>query len=169
MPVPDTLLFNGGVFRAEALAERLQTTLGDWRGAALRVLHNDNPDVAVARGAVAYALVRQGHGQRIGGGSARSYFLVLEDQGEQKRGLCLLPRGSEEGHEIPLPERSFSLRLGQPVRFHLASSVADTTPCTGRNHRPRRRLHPSAADRDGRAGTGRRQPARSARATDERR
>lgn len=126
LPVPDTLLFNGGVFRAEALAERLQGTLGDWRGAALRILHNDNPDVAVARGAVAYALIRQEHGRQIGGGSARSYFLLLEDQGQQRRGICLLPRGTEEGHEIRLPERIFSLRLGQPVRFHLASSVADT-------------------------------------------
>lgn len=131
LPVPDTLLLNGGVFRAAALAERLQSTLGNWRGAALRVLHNDNPDVAVARGAVAYALVRQGHGRRIGGGSARSYFLVLDDAGGQKRGICLLPRGSEEGHEIRLPERTFSLRLGQPVRFHLASSVADTSYLPG--------------------------------------
>jgi molecular chaperone DnaK (HSP70) len=131
IPVPDTLLLNGGVFRADALAERLQATLATWRGAALRVLHNENPDVAVARGAVAYALVRQGHGRRIGGGSARSYFLVLEDQAQPRRGICLLPRGSEEGHEIPLPERSFSLRLGQPVRFHLASSVADTSYLPG--------------------------------------
>ncbi|WP_291991670.1 Hsp70 family protein [Candidatus Accumulibacter sp. ACC003] len=126
LPVPDTLLFNGGVFRAEALAERLQSTLGDWRGAPLRLLHNAHPDIAVARGAVAYALVRQGHGRRIGGGSARSYFLVLEDGSQPRRGICLLPRGSEEGHEIDLPERAFGLRLGQPVRFHLASSVADT-------------------------------------------
>ncbi|HWS25019.1 MAG TPA: Hsp70 family protein, partial [Xanthomonadales bacterium] len=126
LPVPDTLLFNGGVFRAAALAERLQNTLGDWRGAPLRILHNENPDVAVARGAVAYALVREGHGRRIGGGSARSYFLVLEDAGEERRGVCVLPRGSEEGHEIRLTEHTFSLRLGQPVRFHLASSVADT-------------------------------------------
>jgi molecular chaperone DnaK (HSP70) len=131
MPVPDTLLLNGGVFRADALAERLQQTLASWRGAALRVLHNENPDVAVARGAVAYALVRQGHGRRIGGGSARSYFLVLEEQAQPRRGICLLPRGSEEGHEIPLPERRFSLRLGQPVRFHLASSVADTSYLPG--------------------------------------
>ncbi|MBL8376183.1 Hsp70 family protein [Accumulibacter sp.] len=131
IPVPDTLLLNGGVFRADALAERLQATLASWRGASLRVLHNENPDVAVARGAVAYALVRQGHGRRIGGGSARSYFLVLEDQAQPPRGICLLPRGSEEGHEIPLPERSFSLRLGQPVRFHLASSVADTSYLPG--------------------------------------
>jgi molecular chaperone DnaK (HSP70) len=126
LPIPDTVLFNGGVFRATALAERLRETLGDWRGAPLRVLHNADPDVAVARGAVAYALVRQGHGRRIGGGSARSYFLVLDDEGGARRGICLLPRGSEEGHEIGLPERSFGLRLGQPVRFHLASSVADT-------------------------------------------
>ena len=126
LPLPDTLLLNGGVFRAGVLAERLQNTLGAWRGEALRVLHNDNPDLAVARGAVAYALVRQGHGRRIGGGSARSYFLVLEAAGAESSGICLLPRGGEEGQEICLPEHSFSLRLGQPVRFHLASSVADT-------------------------------------------
>ena len=126
VPVPDTLLLNGGVFRAAALAGRLQSILGAWRGAPLRVLHNADPDVAVARGAVACALVGRGHGRRIGGGSARSYFLVLDDRGQPANGICLLPRGSEEAHEIPLPDRSFSLRLGQPVRFHLASSVADT-------------------------------------------
>ena len=126
LPVPDTLLFNGGVFRAGALAERLHSTLGEWRGAALRILYNDNPDIAVARGAVAYALLRKAGGRGIGGGSARSYFLVLEDEGKQRRGVCILPRGSEEGHEIRLTERTFSLRLGQPVRFHLASSVSDT-------------------------------------------
>lgn len=126
LPVPDTLLLNGGVFRGAALAERLGETLGEWRGAPPRVLHNEHPDLAVASGAVAYALARQGHGRRIGGGSARSYFMVLEEEGGAPRGICLLPRGSQEGQEIRLAERSFSLRLGQPVRFHLASSVADT-------------------------------------------
>jgi hypothetical protein len=81
LPVPDTLLLNGGVFRAEALAQRLSSTLGTWRGEALNVLHNDNPDVAVARGAVAYALARAGQAPKIGGGSARSYFLVLDETG----------------------------------------------------------------------------------------
>ncbi|MFM0318340.1 hsp70 family protein [Paraburkholderia nemoris] len=133
LPVPDTLLLNGGVFRAEALAQRLSSTLGTWRGEALNVLHNDNPDVAVARGAVAYALARAGQAPKIGGGSARSYFLVLDETGDgerdtepTQRGICLLPRGIEEGHEIRIEDRTFALRLGHPVRFHLASSSADT-------------------------------------------
>ncbi|ASL41970.1 Chaperone protein DnaK [Burkholderia sp. AD24] len=131
LPIPDTLLLNGGVFRAEALTRRLADTLGNWRGEALNVLHNDNPDVAVARGAVAYSLARAGAAPKIGGGSPRSYFLVLEESGEPTtqptpRGICLLPRGTEEGQEILIADRTFALRLGHPVRFHLVASSADT-------------------------------------------
>ena len=123
--LPDTLLLNGGVFRADALARRLADTLAHWRGTPLTILHNDNPDVAVARGAVAYALARRGQAPRIGGGSPRSYFLVLGEAGKDKRGVCILPRGSASGEEIRLTERLFALRLGRPVRFHLASSIAE--------------------------------------------
>ena len=125
-PMPDTLLLNGGVFRAAALAGRLEQTLGAWRGAALRVLHNDDPDVAVARGAVAYALAGAGGTPKMGGGAARSYFLLL---GETKRGarraICILPRGSEVGQELRLDAHNFALRVGEPVRFHLFTSNAD--------------------------------------------
>ncbi|SAL41806.1 chaperone heat-shock protein [Caballeronia sordidicola] len=135
LPVPDTLLLNGGVFRAEALAARLADTLGSWRGKPLHALHNDNPDVAVARGAVAYGLARGGVGPRIGGGAARSYFLVLEDEGQEKgasqQGICLLPRGTEEGREVFLQDRVFTLLLGSPVRFHLVSSTGDRVYAPG--------------------------------------
>jgi molecular chaperone DnaK (HSP70) len=135
IPVPDTLLLNGGVFRADALARRLETVLAQWRGAALRVLHNDNPDVAVARGGAAYALGQSGLAPVIGGGSARSYFLLLDDEAradKPRRAVCILPRGSAENREILLAERSFALRLGRPVRFHLASSISDAaTPQAG--------------------------------------
>ena len=132
--MPDTLLLNGGVFRAEALSGRLASALGTWRQQPLHVLQNDHPDVAVACGAVAYGLARAGHAPRIGGGSPRSYFLVLdndaqddaEDHAKTSRGVCLLPRGTEEGHEVHLEDRVFALRLGAPVRFHLVSTVADT-------------------------------------------
>ena len=125
VPVPDTLLLNGGVFHGDALVKRLQHTLAGWRGEPLRLLHNDNPDAAVARGAVAYALAQQGRTEKIGGGAAHSYFLLLDDRLEAPRGICILARGTEPGVEIRLTDRTFSLRIGQPVRFHLCSASAD--------------------------------------------
>lgn len=122
LPVPDTLLLNGGVFNAGVLAQRLADVLSGWRGAPVRVLHNRDPDVAVARGAVAYSLARMGSAPAIESGSARNYYLLLDDG----RAVCLLPRGAGAGEEILLAGRTFALRLGRPVRFHLASSVADT-------------------------------------------
>ncbi|HEX8407099.1 MAG TPA: molecular chaperone DnaK, partial [Duganella sp.] len=131
IPVPDTLLLNGGVFRADALARRLEEVLANWRGEPLRVLNNDDPDVAVARGGVAYALGQTGQAPVIGGGSPRSYFLLLDDEqraDKPRRAICILPRGSAENREILLADRTFALRLGRPVRFHLASSTSDASP-----------------------------------------
>jgi len=124
LAVPDAVLLNGGVFAGRALRSSLVSTLGAWRGAEPRVLDNAQPDRAVALGAVAYGLARRGLGLRIGGGSARSYFLMV-DGGRAGDAICLLPRGAEEGEEVALTERVFSLRLGQPVRFHLMSTPAD--------------------------------------------
>ena len=126
-PVPDAVLFNGGVFNSDLLRERMRGVLGQWRDGDVSVLANDTPDLAVAHGAVAYGLARRGRGLRIGGGSPRSYFLLVDKKGEggAKQGVCILPRGAEEGEEIPLKERAFSLRLGRPVRFHLAATTSD--------------------------------------------
>ena len=53
---------------------------------------------------------------------------MLDDgaEGADRAWRVLLPRGTEEGHEIRLDDRTFALQLGQPVRFHLVSTVADT-------------------------------------------
>lgn len=126
MPVPDTVLLNGGVFASEILSQRLQEILADWRGKPLQLLLNEHPEQAVARGAVAYGLGRSGKAPRIGGGSARSYFLALEEGRETPRTVCLLPRGAPEGQETVLDGRQFSLLVDRPVRFHLFSSTADT-------------------------------------------
>jgi hypothetical protein len=89
------------------------------------VLHNLDPDVAVARGAVAYSLAREGGAPAIESGSARSYYLLLDDRaGDLLPAVCILPRGASAGSEVLLSERSFALRLGRPVRFHLVSSVS---------------------------------------------
>jgi molecular chaperone DnaK (HSP70) len=127
--MPDAVLLNGGLFLSDIVAKRVLALLSYWcDGRALKRLRNDRPDQAVAHGAVAYGLARRGVSVRkIGGGSARSYFLLVDADNEGARqGVCILPHGSEEGHEVFLTERSFALTLGVPVRFHLVASVADT-------------------------------------------
>lgn len=122
--VPDALLLNGGVFRSQPIAERLQELLAYWRGSPPVLLDNPHPELAVAFGAVGYALARKNRQLRIGGGAARSYFLLLDTDGvAQQQGVCILPRGSEEGDEMVLADRQFALKLGVPVRFNLASAT----------------------------------------------
>ncbi|WP_250655823.1 Hsp70 family protein [Alkalimarinus coralli] len=123
--IPDAVLFNGGVFNSPVLNERALSVLADWRGESVTMLDNSNPDLAVAQGAVAYAKARRGAQLKIGGGSARTFFLVLEQNESERQAICLMPKGTEEGQELTLSERKFLLRLGQPVQFHLLSSTAD--------------------------------------------
>ncbi len=126
-PVPDAVLLNGGLFHSAAISRRLLAILAAWRQQPLRHLDNEHPNLAVAFGAVAYTMARRGEHVKFGGGAARSYFLVVgKENNEPAAGICILPRGSEEGYEIRLPRRTFSLRLGEPVRFHLVSSTEES-------------------------------------------
>ena len=124
--VPDALLLNGGVFRSRPITQRLVELLNAWSDRPPVLLENRHPELAVAFGAVSYAVARRDKQLKIGGGAARSYFLLV-DTGEAavQQGICILPRGSEEGEEIVLKDRHFALRLGMPVRFHLASITGD--------------------------------------------
>ncbi len=128
--VPDAVIFNGGVFNSTPLRQRALAVLTQWRQQPVQELTNAHPDLAVAYGAVAYGMARRGAQLKIGGGSARSFFLMVETgqtaENAPAQGVCLLPKGSEEEQEVSLAERKFALRLGQPVRFHLASCSGDS-------------------------------------------
>ncbi|MBT0108236.1 hsp70 family protein [Vibrio alginolyticus] len=124
--IPVGLLLNGGLFNSELVTERVTTLLSDWRGAPVTVLDNPHPDWSVALGAVAFGKARRGAQLKIGGGAARSYFLHLQEKNKMGKALCLLAKGTEEGHEIRLSGRRFSLTLGEPVRFNLLTSTHDT-------------------------------------------
>ncbi|ODW45599.1 Hsp70 family protein [Vibrio parahaemolyticus] len=124
--IPVGLLLNGGVFNSDLVTERVTTLLSDWRGAPITVLDNPHPDWSVALGAVAFGKARRGAQLKIGGGAARSYFLHLQEKNKMGKALCLLAKGTEEGHEIRLSGRRFSLTLGEPVRFNLLTSTHDT-------------------------------------------
>jgi molecular chaperone DnaK (HSP70) len=135
---PDAVLLNGGVFRAERIAERVLAVLASWRGGDMVRLPDADPDLAVARGAVAYVLARRGLGPRIGGGSARGYFVGIAAHavpesapgsreagaGEtaRPRAVCVIPRGAEEGTTHVALGRTFALALGRAARFELFAS-----------------------------------------------
>jgi molecular chaperone DnaK (HSP70) len=124
---PDALLLNGGAFHSPVIAGRMAEVLGSWSGRAPVMLRNPRPDRAVAFGAVAFGLARRGLAvQKIGGGSARAYYLLVGDgKDEARRGVCILPRGAGEGREWSVEQRNFLLSVGRPVRFHVFSSTVD--------------------------------------------
>ena len=82
---PDAILFNGGALTPEIVRRRIVNVITAWfaddEGPAYapRVLTNISLDLAVAQGAAYYGVVRRGEGIRIGGGTARSFYVGLEN------------------------------------------------------------------------------------------
>ena len=137
---PDAILFNGGALTPIAIRQRVVDMLSDWFSVPSElaesawkptVLTNMSLKLAVAHGAAYYGLVRRGQGVRIGGGSARAYYIGIGGQkghvpetDETISALCLVRRGMEEGEEIRLREPEFEVIANQPVSFPLyASSI----------------------------------------------
>ena len=118
---PDAVLLNGGVFRAPLVRRRFLDTLSP-DGHRPAELVAEDPDLAVARGAAAFGLALSGWGPRIGGGSARGYFIGLAREGDQRRAICVVPRGASEGEHHVVRVPGLALVVGQPVRFELYSS-----------------------------------------------
>jgi len=130
---PTAILFNGGVLKAEPLAERLTEVVNSWLTAEdapeARLLPGADLDLAVARGASYYGVVRKGKGVRIKGGTAASYYVGVESAmpavpglPPELQALCIAPFGMEEGTQEELPDEEFGLVVGEPVRFRFFAS-----------------------------------------------
>ncbi|MDT8407763.1 MAG: Hsp70 family protein [Methylococcales bacterium] len=143
---PSAVLFNGGVLKAQPLAEQLMRVLNQWltgeQAPEARLLTGIELDLAVARGAAYYGYVRKGKGVRIKGGTAASYYVGVESAMPAVPGmppeieaLCIAPFGMEEGTEAPLTGNEFGLVVGEPVRFRFfASKVRRDDPVGLRLH-----------------------------------
>ncbi len=127
LPRPDAILLNGGVFNSPRLtAALLETVSALWPGAPrLPLLPHDSLDLAVARGAAYSGLARRALGKKIGGGAPRAYYALVSAAGDQRTGVCLIPRGLEEGETVELKDRDFRLTLGRPVQFQLYATTSD--------------------------------------------
>jgi molecular chaperone DnaK (HSP70) len=128
---PTHVLFNGGVFKADVLRERLLNVLGEWFTAEGRpqMLEGHDLDHAVARGAAYYGWAKQRGGVRIRGGTARAYYVGIETAGlavpgapRPLRALCVVPIGMEEGTESDVPSDEIGLVVGEPAQFRFFSS-----------------------------------------------
>ncbi len=125
---PDAILFNGGALTPATVRDRLVEVVTSWfpddpgPPYAPRVLSNDSLDLAVAVGAAYYGIVRRGGGIRIGGGTARSFYVGFQAEQADRPWLCVVPRDAQEGDEITIARHDFDLLMGQPVAFPLASS-----------------------------------------------
>jgi molecular chaperone DnaK (HSP70) len=127
---PSAVLFNGGVFKAEALRSRVVEVLSAWSGVPVPMLEVADLDVAVAFGAAYYGLVRRGRGIRIRGGVPRAYYVGIETAAPAVPGvtppikaLCIVPMGMEEGTETDVPGPEFGLVVGEPAEFRFLSST----------------------------------------------
>jgi molecular chaperone DnaK (HSP70) len=128
LPRPDALLLNGGVFNSPGIARQLRTVFSYWwpDQAPVRILEHGSLELAVARGAAYYGLVRRGLGRRITGGAAHALYVGLDQaRADSSLALCVIARGHEEGQRVDLGQRTFQLTLGRPVRFPLFSSASD--------------------------------------------
>ncbi len=123
---PTALLLNGGVFHAPRLAERLARTVSSWSAAPVELLPVTDPELAVARGAVAYGLALAGHGATIGGGATSAFYVALDAGAARgaRRLLCVVPRGAKEGEVHVASRHPLALRVGEPVRFEVFSGDA---------------------------------------------
>ena len=131
---PTAVLLNGGVLKANTLADRLMEVLNSWlvteQVSKARLLADADLDLAVARGAAYYGFVRQGKGVRIKGGTAAAYYVGIESAMPAVPGLapdivalCIAPFGMEEGTSEELPNDEFGLVVGEPVRFRFFAST----------------------------------------------
>ncbi|MGJ5820802.1 Hsp70 family protein [Paludibaculum fermentans] len=135
MACPTHVLFNGGVFRAGHLRERvvevLNAFLAEEGKPPVIALEGDDLMHAVARGAAYYGRARQGRGIRIRGGVPRTYYIGIESAmpavpgfAAPMKALTVVPFGMEEGTGTTVPNREFALVVGEPAEFRFFSSSA---------------------------------------------
>jgi molecular chaperone DnaK (HSP70) len=134
LAAPTHVLFNGGVFRARAIREKLMATLNAWLAAEGKqpaaALEGEDLMHAVSRGAAYYGMARLGGGVRIRGGIPRTYYVGIETampaipgMPAPLKALTVAQFGMEEGTSARIADREFGLVVGEPAEFRFLSSI----------------------------------------------
>jgi molecular chaperone DnaK (HSP70) len=129
--IPSHILFNGGVFNASFLRERLQQLLTEWFGYTPQELTGSHRDLSVARGAAFYCRNKYtGKGLKIRSGIPFSYYIGIESSMPAIPGftppvkaLCVVQKGTEEGSTYQIEELDLELLTGTEVEFRFFRSL----------------------------------------------
>ena len=135
---PRAILLNGGLFESTAMRHRLVEVLTGWFRVIApdwspKLLDHRRLDLAVARGAAYFGLVRRGLGVKVISHLARSYYIGVADADgpDRRRALCLAPAGLAAGHPVRIDTHPLTARLKTPVEFPLYVSSRRTTDRAG--------------------------------------
>ncbi|HEY2842595.1 MAG TPA: Hsp70 family protein [Bryobacteraceae bacterium] len=135
---PTHVLFNGGVFRAPFVRERICEILNGWFPQPVHPLVSGDLMRSVAHGAAYYGLARQGEGVRVRGGVPHSYYIGIETAAPAVPGrrppfkaLTVVPFGMEEGTGYEFKDRTFVLSVGKRAQFRFFQSSERTQDAPG--------------------------------------
>jgi molecular chaperone DnaK (HSP70) len=137
-PRIDAVLFNGGSVRPPLLRQRLREQIGGWQdGFVPQVLENEEPDLAVARGAARFGALLHHRSGRIAAGAAAAIFLEVEGIQATDRQtvrpplVCVLPQGAAPSQLFEIADLGLKLRTDQLVRFQAYSSTRKSVSRAG--------------------------------------
>jgi molecular chaperone DnaK (HSP70) len=126
---PTHVLFNGGVFRAPVVRDRIIEILNNWFPKPITPLVSGDLMRSVAHGAAYYGLARQGEGVRVRGGVPRSYYIGIEavapavpGRRPPMKALTVVPFGMEEGTGYKFTDRTSVLSVGKRAQFRFFQS-----------------------------------------------
>lgn len=127
--LPDYILFNGSMFQAEVLKNKIMEGLKSWGCDDLKVLEGNQFTLAVSKGASYFSALSDGGGIRIKASLPFSYYIAVEKPQMAVPGMepelsmvCIAPRGLEEGQAVTLDDQELYLVTGENIQFRLFRS-----------------------------------------------
>jgi molecular chaperone DnaK (HSP70) len=128
-PRVDAVLFNGGSVRPPLLRQRLREQVGAWQdGFVPHILENEEPALAVARGAARFGTLLHHQSGHIEAAGARAVFLEVQEipatDGDTAHPslVCVLPQGAAPSELFEIADLGLKVRTDQLVRFRAYSS-----------------------------------------------
>ena len=137
-PPVDAILFNGGSLRPEILRDRICQQVAKWQGRLPLALDNEDPELAVARGAALFGKILDRGTECIEAGAARAVFLEVGRRRTPEAAepalpslVCVLPRGASSDQRFEITTLPLEVQTNRLARFQAYYSTRDDASKAG--------------------------------------